>query len=137
MSSEDVEDVIEQLLNIENILVPEFFSRITFPMRLSSQTIFQNGLDTVDSDFPALFTLSDRDLNNTGIKEKLWFLLFLGAEVQQRQDVFSKHRQFKSQTKSVYSLGGTQDLSNSRSSAPVSPPDMKNAIQTNDVMLKI
>ena len=133
MPSEGVEDIIEQIPNIENILVPGFFSRITFPLRLLRQTIFPNGLGSVDSEFPALFKLPDRDLNNTGIKEKLWFLLFLGAEVQQIQDVFSKHRQFKSQTEAMLALGGTQDPSNSRSSAPVSPPDMKNDIQTEDV----
>ena len=95
MTSDDVDDFRQQLPNIDNTLVTGFFNRITYPFRLLRQTIFLHDVDPIAKDFPKLFTLPEKYLRTEGIEEKLWFLLFLGAEAPHIEDVFSKYRLLK------------------------------------------
>ena len=77
MSSDDVDDIRQQLPTIDNTLFTGFFNRITYPFRLLRQRIFLNDVDPVAKDFPKLFKLVEKDHSNEGIKEKLWLLLFV------------------------------------------------------------
>ena len=121
MSSDDVDDIRHKMPTIDNTLVTGFFNRITYPFRLWRQTIFPHDVDPVVKDFPKLFNIQQKDLSNEWIKEKLWFLLFLGAELQHIEDVFSKYRRKKEQFNTFSSIEDQHDPNNSSSSVPRPP----------------
>ena len=124
MTTDDVEDIAQALPSLERILVPGYFGRTTFPFRILRQLIFLHDVNPVDADFTTFFDLSLRELGNNGLMEQLRFLLLLGAEVKEIEDLRAEHKRQKADIRALqppeYSLG----RENSRSSG-ITPPSGK------------
>ena len=63
-----------------------------------------------------MFMLNERDQKNNGLKEQLWFLLLLGADVKDIEDVRAQHKSQQSEFRSLHMPGHSLNRGNSRSS---------------------
>ena len=91
-TSDDFDDIKQQLPNIDNSLAIGFLNRIAYSFRLLGQIIFLHDVDPIATDFPKLFNLPENDLRNEGIKEKLWFMLSQGAEAPHIEEFLNNYR---------------------------------------------
>ena len=122
MTAEDVENIAQQLPPLSNILIPGFFNRVTYPLRIFRQLLFLHDSNPVVSDFMNLFNLSPCEMKSSMLKEQLWFLLFLGAEVVEVDYVMAQHKKQKGQLNAMASTVISMTNGNSRLRNLRTPP---------------
>ena len=121
MKTDDVEDIAQSLASLERILVPVFFNRIAFHFRILTQLIFLHDVNHVDPDFMTLFDLTQRDHKNNGLKEQLWFLLFVGADVKGIEKLRAQSKMQRAEIRALQVSDYPQSLSNTHSSGLTAP----------------
>ena len=122
MTTEDVEDIAQQLPALSQVLIPGFFKRVTYPLRIFPQLLFLLDSNPVASDFTNLFNLSPNDMKSSTLKEQLWFLLFWGAEIVEVNDLMANHKKRKAQLNAMESSIRSMTNGNSCMSDLGTPP---------------
>ena len=96
-TAEDEEDIAQQIPELSYVLIPGFFNRVRYLLRIFRQLLFLHGSNLFASEFMNLFNLSPRDIKCRALKEQLWFLLLLGAEVVEINEFMSQQKKQKTQ----------------------------------------
>ena len=69
----------------------------------------------------ALFELTQRDQKNNGLKEHLWFLLFVGADVEEIEELRAHSKRQEAEIRALQVPDYSQSLGNTLSSG-LTPP---------------
>ena len=121
MTTDDVEDITQSLPSLKRIIVSGFFNRLTFPFRIFQQLIFLHDVNPVPTEFMPMFMLKELDQKNNGFNEQLWFLLFLGADLKDIDDIRAQHKSQQSEFRSLHMGEHPLNRGNSRSSGLTLP----------------
>ena len=78
---------------LDEILLPSFFARTTFPFRMLRQTLKLHIVDPVKGTRFANVRATDAERRNQGFEQLIWFLFALGATVEEISENLELYRQ--------------------------------------------
>ena len=92
MTAEDLEDITPQLPRLIQVLFPDFFNQVTYPLFIFRHLLFLHDSNPVEPKFMSQFGITPWELESRTLKEQFWFLMFLGANVKEVEDILRQHK---------------------------------------------
>lgn len=122
LTIEEAEDIIQSLPSMELIKVPGFFNRIPFPFCILRCIMAIYDVDHVPTDFLDRLRLSEDKKSNSRQHELLWFLMFIGSDVNEVSGFLEHHKVQLAEMKSTSESNSFQEQSNTTVSIQTLPP---------------
>ena len=93
---QDVSDMVDSFCTLNEVLNPEFFRRTTFPFRMLRLSLDLHLSDPVEDSMISNVRMTHDEERDQGLKQLIWFLLFVGALPEQVETNLAQYRDLKS-----------------------------------------
>ena len=104
---EDISDMVDSTCQLDEILSPSFFGRTPFPFRMLRLALELHLIDPIDNSKFLNVRMTDNEKRNQGLKQLIWFLLFLGATPDEISENLALYRQSRQDARASFSHGAS------------------------------
>ena len=105
---QDISDMVDSFCTLNEILSPEFFRRTPFPFRMLRLCLDLHLSDPVEDNMISNVRMNQNEERDQGLKQLIWFMLFVGALPEQVEANLVKYRESKSNS----SMSSTANMAN-------------------------
>ena len=104
---EDISDMVDSTCQLDEILSPSFFGRTPFPFRMLRLALELHLIDPIDNSKFLNVRMTDNEKRNQGLKQLIWFLLFLGATPDEISENLALYRRSRQDARASFSHGAS------------------------------